>query len=1011
MSTKNYGIKGKAGALLNLLSDPAVIVDGKGNFLIVNGAFEEVTGISRKELIGNPYSKLNTVTTESKAVLSEKLKTRLQNAPVEPYEICFTGETGETRFVELKEKERESQSEVDEISSIIDGIGDILFIMDAERHLIRVNKSACEVFKKKPEELLGKHCYEIVHGTDKPWPNCPAEKMFETRQTVSEEVNDPNMGVPLLVTTSPILDKRGEIIQCIHIAKDISKIKLAEMEMHIAANLFDAASDSIIMHELEGRIVYFNEAAYKTRGYTKDEFQELGVQDLEAPDNPRFFGSRMRELLDKGEATFEAVNLRKDNTVMPVEIHAQVIESDGRKLVLSVARDITERKRIEETLRESKEKLRSIIENSSDQIFMLDRDCRFLLVNKTAADLFGTSPQEMVGRSISEIFPETIAAQFSRNIKNVFDTGKRLLVDEKMVAKGRELYSSTSLNPVRDRRGRVIAVTGIVRDITERKKAEEELKESEEKYRILFELAPDGIMSVSTDGIVISVNPGFLKLVGYVSEEEIVGKPFMELKTMRIEDIPKFQSMFKSLMKEGSSSPVEFPYFRKDGTSRWAEVHPGLLIKDGNPVGLQVIMRDVTERKKAEQAVSASLKRYQSFIEVTGELGWVTNAAGEVAEDTPSFRNFTGQTYDEVKGWGWIKAVHPEDVEHATRAWQAAVAAKTMYEVEYRLRRCDGVYRNFMVRGAPIFEEDGKIREWVGTCIDITERKKAEEALNRTMDELVRVNEKLGVVGSLTRHDVRNKLCAITGNAFLLKKKHADQPDITEGIGKMEQATKEIEKILDFAKIYEQLGVEELTYLNLEEKLNEATSLFSGPLPKIISECQGLTVLADSFLRQLFYNFIDNTRKYGEKTTTIRVHCEKADQDSLELVYEDDGVGVPFESKSRLFKEGFSTGGSTGFGLFLSKKMMDVYGWEIKENGEPGKGAKFTITIPRLNKNGQENFQIAAEYDPKSTIERNTHFVISNSEGIYSHSSNTDVVPVRLKKGGGNDIADQRINR
>ena len=117
-------------------------------------------------------------------------------------------------------------------------------------------------------------------------------------------------------------------------------------------------------------------------------------------------------------------------------------------------------------------------------------------------------------------------------------------------------------------------------------------------------------------------------------------------------------------------------------------------------------------------------------------------------------------------------------------------------------------------------------------------------------------------------------------------------------------------------------------------------------------------MLADSFLRQLFFNFVDNTRKYGGKTTTIRVYLEKADQDSLKLVYEDDGVGVPSENKPRLFKEGFSTGGSTGFGLFLTKKMIDVYGWAIIEEGEPGKGAKFTITIPKLNKNGKENYQI-----------------------------------------------------
>ena len=89
------------------------------------------------------------------------------------------------------------------------------------------------------------------------------------------------------------------------------------------------------------------------------------------------------------------------------------------------------------------------------------------------------------------------------------------------------------------------------------------------------------------------------------------------------------------------------------------------------------------------------------------------------------------------------------------------------------------------------------------------------------------------------------------------------------------------------------------------------------------------------------------------------MHYEKTDQENLKLVYEDDGVGVPLENKVHLFKEGFSTGGSTGYGLFLAKKMMDVYGWKIEENGEPGIGAKFTITIPKLNQNGKENFQIA----------------------------------------------------
>ena len=110
-------------------------------------------------------------------------------------------------------------------------------------------------------------------------------------------------------------------------------------------------------------------------------------------------------------------------------------------------------------------------------------------------------------------------------------------------------------------------------------------------------------------------------------------------------------------------------------------------------------------------------------------MGWTTNAEGEVVEDLPLFRNFTGLTYDEIKGSGWSKALHPDDLKNALRVWRQAVKQKSKYEVEYRMRRHDGVYRHFMARGVPVFNSDGSVKEWVGTCIDLTERKKAEDIL------------------------------------------------------------------------------------------------------------------------------------------------------------------------------------------------------------------------------------------------------------------------------------------
>jgi signal transduction histidine kinase len=120
-----------------------------------------------------------------------------------------------------------------------------------------------------------------------------------------------------------------------------------------------------------------------------------------------------------------------------------------------------------------------------------------------------------------------------------------------------------------------------------------------------------------------------------------------------------------------------------------------------------------------------------------------------------------------------------------------------------------------------------------------------------------------------------------------------------------------------------------------------------------------LTVLSDSLLRQLFYNLIDNSLKYGEKLSQIRIHYEKAERNQLRLIYEDDGIGISKDAKPKLFNEGFTTGKGSGYGLYLIRRMMEVHGWAISETGTYGKGAQFVMTIPRMNTNGKENYKIA----------------------------------------------------
>jgi signal transduction histidine kinase len=241
---------------------------------------------------------------------------------------------------------------------------------------------------------------------------------------------------------------------------------------------------------------------------------------------------------------------------------------------------------------------------------------------------------------------------------------------------------------------------------------------------------------------------------------------------------------------------------------------------------------------------------------------------------------------------------------------------------------------------------------------DITERKKAEEEIREAMEKLEVINEKLRVVGGLTRHDVRNKLAAITGNAYLARKKLPGNSEVLDYMKRIETSVEQTVQIFDFAKAYEILGVEELACVDVEKTFDEAVSLFPSLKDvKVVNDCHGLTVLADSLLRQLFYNLIDNSLKYGEKLSWIRVYYEEKNGDHLNVIYEDNGVGVPHAAKPKLFVEGYTTGKGSGYGLYLIKKMMEVYGWAIKETGEPGKGALFIITIPKANEKGRIKYK------------------------------------------------------
>lgn len=293
---------------------------------------------------------------------------------------------------------------------------------------------------------------------------------------------------------------------------------------------------------------------------------------------------------------------------------------------------------------------------------------------------------------------------------------------------------------------------------------------------------------------------------------------------------------------------------------------------------------------------------------------------------------------------------HPENIAFVPEKLQQSVALSLRSDLTEEVEiNCGDQTFSFVV--APIPEEG--YANVYGR--NISESKAAWNSLEETMNELVMINEKLGVVGRLTRHDARNKLSVILNNIYLAKKMVSKDKGVIAYLTAVESAVDQMEKIFDFARTYEMLGIEELSYSNINKNFDQAVMLFSDlEKIKIAIGCKKLSVLADSLLRQLFYNLIHNSLVHGKNVTRIQLYC-KEENEQLKLIYEDNGVGISKDEKEKIFREGYGKG--TGYGLYLIKKICEAYGWTIQEWGIPGKGALFVMTIPKTIEKGKQAYK------------------------------------------------------
>ena len=394
---------------------------------------------------------------------------------------------------------------------------------------------------------------------------------------------------------------------------------------------------------------------------------------------------------------------------------------------LGLEKEVDDHKESQRALREGEARYRLLVDHSPDGILVICEN-QIVFANPAIVRLLGADePGQLLGLNPSAVVHPDEHSEISARASEVAAGQQPPVVERRMLRlDGSILEVEASIISFIYEGKRAEQV--ILRDNSERRAAQKRLQEAEEKYRAIFDNASEGIFQSTPDGTLLAANLALAQMLGFETAAQLI-EGYREVEQAYAD--PARRKEFQHLLeKEGVANQFEYELKRKDG-SRILISENARIVRDsaGQPIYYEGSMQDITERKRSEEDLLRSLERFRCFTLATSQIIWQTDPAGNVLEELPTWCAYTGQTLQASLGRGWTDCIHPDDRAATERRWTACMESKSLFEVEYRLRGSDEIYRLFLVRGVPVLDPQGEIREWVGTSTDITARKQAEQVL------------------------------------------------------------------------------------------------------------------------------------------------------------------------------------------------------------------------------------------------------------------------------------------
>jgi PAS domain S-box-containing protein len=536
------------------------------------------------------------------------------------------------------------------------------------------------------------------------------------------------------------------------------------------AAIVDSSDDAIISKSLDGIVTSWNPAAERLLGWIAAEAIGRHISFTVPPDKADEFAGVM-ERLQRGERVdhFETGRLCKDGSRIGVSITISPIRDQHDRLIgfSKIVRDISGQQRTQRDLRNRLRQQVVVAELGrrglqGGDLTVLVQEATRLITETLGTELCGVLkmlPDRKslqlwagIGWKAGVLGRATVSVGADSQAGYTLVSEEPVLVDDlrtesrfrgsqllhehgvisgvSVIIRGRErprgildVHTARQRHFTTDDVSFLLSVANLLAAAMENRDAQDALRASELRFRRLFEAAQDGILIVdAVSRQVLDANPFMADLLGY-HREELAGKELWEIGLFR--DTEANKAAFRTLQEQGYIRYDNHPLLSKSGRKFTVEFVSNTY-EIGDARVIQCNIRDITEQKRAADDVRTSEERFRTLVSATSAIVWNTSAEREFEAEQPGWSTFTGQTFDQLRGYGWLNAVHPEDREDTVLLWKAALAERAECHLENRVRRADGVYRLMSVRVVPIIKSGGEIREWVGVHTDVTDQRRAE---------------------------------------------------------------------------------------------------------------------------------------------------------------------------------------------------------------------------------------------------------------------------------------------